>query len=277
MRCRRSLILTSVVAIAAFALLAAGCGGGGSPGVATVAATAPAATTTTTTQSGLLAFSQCMSLPRPAELPRPAALRRRERQADHPPSRTAPGSLERLQSPAPDERRRRFAGNGPAAAHPACGRAVVRQVYAQPRRGPLPRSDRAGSTDGRDGPGAGDRRALTGNSADRAGVPAGLARRAHASEGQTGAQQRRRRLTRVRRRHATSCTREADPPGHLSRRRNAPFCSLRLGVSETTACRTSPIRRSPVPAARSFRPYAVSTPARRRSNVPPRRAGYGGR
>ncbi len=36
-RCRRPLILASVVAVAAFSLLAAGCGGGGSPGVASVA------------------------------------------------------------------------------------------------------------------------------------------------------------------------------------------------------------------------------------------------
>jgi hypothetical protein len=58
-RCR-PLLLGSVVAVAAFALLAAGCGGGGgSPGVANVASSPPAATTTTTT-NGLLAFSQCM-------------------------------------------------------------------------------------------------------------------------------------------------------------------------------------------------------------------------
>ncbi len=59
MRCRRPLILSSVVAVAAFSLLAAGCGGGGSPGVASVASPRPAATTTTT-QNGLVAFSQCM-------------------------------------------------------------------------------------------------------------------------------------------------------------------------------------------------------------------------
>jgi hypothetical protein len=61
MRCRRSLILTSVVPIAAFALLTAGCGGGGgSPNVANVATSTTGATTTAATQSGLLAFSQCM-------------------------------------------------------------------------------------------------------------------------------------------------------------------------------------------------------------------------
>lgn len=61
MRCRRPLILMSVVAVAAFSLLAAGCGGGGSgsPGIASVAASTTAATTTTAT-NGLLAFSQCM-------------------------------------------------------------------------------------------------------------------------------------------------------------------------------------------------------------------------
>jgi hypothetical protein len=54
------LILTSVVPVAAFSLLAAGCGGGGgASGVASVASTTTAATTTTT-QNGLLAFSQCM-------------------------------------------------------------------------------------------------------------------------------------------------------------------------------------------------------------------------
>jgi hypothetical protein len=59
MRCRRPLILTSAVAVAAFSLLAVGCGGGGSPRVANVA-TSTTPTTTTTMQNGLLAFSQCM-------------------------------------------------------------------------------------------------------------------------------------------------------------------------------------------------------------------------
>jgi hypothetical protein len=50
MRCPRPIILTSLVAVAAFGLLAAGCGGGGgSPGVASVAASTT--TTATTTQS----------------------------------------------------------------------------------------------------------------------------------------------------------------------------------------------------------------------------------
>lgn len=50
--CRRPIILTSFVTIAAFALLAAGCGGGGgAPGVANLASP-PAAGTTATTQSG---------------------------------------------------------------------------------------------------------------------------------------------------------------------------------------------------------------------------------
>jgi hypothetical protein len=53
------LILTSVVAVAAFSLLTAGCGGGGgSSAVANLASTTTAVTTTT--QNGLLAFSQCM-------------------------------------------------------------------------------------------------------------------------------------------------------------------------------------------------------------------------
>jgi len=63
-RRRSPLILTSIAAVAAFALLAAGCGsGGGSPGVANVASTTTAAATTTapaTAQNGLLAFSSCM-------------------------------------------------------------------------------------------------------------------------------------------------------------------------------------------------------------------------
>ena len=52
----RPLTLTSVVAVAAFSLLAAGCGGGGSPGVANVASS----TTATTTPTGLVAFADCM-------------------------------------------------------------------------------------------------------------------------------------------------------------------------------------------------------------------------
>ncbi len=60
---RRPLILTSVVAVAAFSLLAAGCGGGGgSPGVANNASTTTATTGASTgpLPSALLAFSQCM-------------------------------------------------------------------------------------------------------------------------------------------------------------------------------------------------------------------------
>jgi hypothetical protein len=69
MRCRPALILASVVAVAACALLATGCGGGGSPGVASVASsTSTAATTTqtgtTTTHTGTIAsafaFARCM-------------------------------------------------------------------------------------------------------------------------------------------------------------------------------------------------------------------------
>jgi hypothetical protein len=62
MRCRRPLILSFVVAVAAFALLAAGCGGGGSSSrVASVASSTTAATTTTqNAQNGLVAFSRCM-------------------------------------------------------------------------------------------------------------------------------------------------------------------------------------------------------------------------
>ena len=68
MRCPRPLILASVVAVAAFSLLAAGCGGGGSPRVASVASTTAATATTqngtTTTEVGTLAsalaFARCM-------------------------------------------------------------------------------------------------------------------------------------------------------------------------------------------------------------------------
>ncbi|MDP9258500.1 MAG: hypothetical protein M3Q31_18405 [Actinomycetota bacterium] len=73
MRCRPPLIPASVVAVAAFSLLAAGCGGGGSPGVASVASSTSAVTTaaatttqngTTTTQNGTIAsafaFARCM-------------------------------------------------------------------------------------------------------------------------------------------------------------------------------------------------------------------------
>jgi hypothetical protein len=57
LRWRRPLILTSVVAVVAFSLLAAGCGGGGSPGVASVASST---TADTTTQNPALAFARCM-------------------------------------------------------------------------------------------------------------------------------------------------------------------------------------------------------------------------
>jgi hypothetical protein len=54
MRCRRPLIVTSLVMLVALSLLAAGCGGGGSPGVSS------AASSTTAQQNGALAFAQCM-------------------------------------------------------------------------------------------------------------------------------------------------------------------------------------------------------------------------
>jgi hypothetical protein len=61
MRCRRPLVLTSVVAVAAFSLLAAGCGGRGSPRVASVASSTTAATTTTQNEAAVaVAFSRCM-------------------------------------------------------------------------------------------------------------------------------------------------------------------------------------------------------------------------
>jgi hypothetical protein len=60
-RCRRPLIVASVVAVAAFSLLAAGCGGGGrSPRVASVASSTTAATTTTQNGSGLAGYAACM-------------------------------------------------------------------------------------------------------------------------------------------------------------------------------------------------------------------------
>jgi hypothetical protein len=62
-RCRRPLILASVVAAAACALLAAGCGGGNSPGVATGSTTTNAAGPSagaSTHATGLVAFASCM-------------------------------------------------------------------------------------------------------------------------------------------------------------------------------------------------------------------------
>ncbi len=53
MRCRRVLIATSVIAVAAVSLLAAGCGGSSSP-------TAATSTTAATTPSGALAYARCM-------------------------------------------------------------------------------------------------------------------------------------------------------------------------------------------------------------------------
>jgi hypothetical protein len=66
MCCRRPLVLTSVVAVAALSLLVAGCGGGGSRGVARIASSTTVSTTaaTTTVQTGslagALAFARCM-------------------------------------------------------------------------------------------------------------------------------------------------------------------------------------------------------------------------
>lgn len=60
MRRRCPIILSSVVAVVAFSLLAAGCGGG-SPGVASVASSRSAATTTTQDDAAAaVAFSRCM-------------------------------------------------------------------------------------------------------------------------------------------------------------------------------------------------------------------------
>jgi hypothetical protein len=78
MRCPRLLILTSVVAVAAFSLLAAGCGGGRSPGVANVVSSTTAATTTT--QNGaaaLVAFARCMRSHGVSTLPDPSTIRPR--------------------------------------------------------------------------------------------------------------------------------------------------------------------------------------------------------
>jgi hypothetical protein len=89
--CRRQLIFASLVAVAAFSLLAAGCGGGSSPGVANVASSTTAATTTTqsatTTGNGTLAFAHCMrshgvpTFPDPdrsGEIPKPQAVEARK-------------------------------------------------------------------------------------------------------------------------------------------------------------------------------------------------------
>jgi len=54
----RQLIPAAIVAVGAFALLAAGCGGGGSPKVANVSSSTTAATTTP--QNGPVAFTRCM-------------------------------------------------------------------------------------------------------------------------------------------------------------------------------------------------------------------------
>ena len=182
-RCR-PLILASVVAVAVFSLLAAGCGGG----AALLGSRAsPDFDPATTTTSGAVAYSACMRSHGVPNFPDP------DSQGNFPSIdqlgvSSKPGHQpHRLQASAP-ERRQRVAGNGPAAAHPDRGRAVVRYLHARPWRGSLPRPDRAGSADGRDGPGPGHRCAHTGRSAGRAGVPAGLARRADTREGRSGAQ-----------------------------------------------------------------------------------------
>ena len=98
MRCRRPLILASVVAAAAVALLVAGCGGGSSPGVANVGSS----TSTSSSSSGgppteaqlqqeqrdATRFAQLHALARGAEHPRPdsrsARVQERVQHADRP-------------------------------------------------------------------------------------------------------------------------------------------------------------------------------------------------
>lgn len=58
MLCRRPILLSCAVAVAALSLLVAGCGGGGSPGVASI--TARTTTSTTSPQTGGVAFARCM-------------------------------------------------------------------------------------------------------------------------------------------------------------------------------------------------------------------------
>ena len=58
MRCRRLLILASVVVIAAFSLVVSGCGGGNTAGVARVGSSTTVAATTS--QNGASAFVRCM-------------------------------------------------------------------------------------------------------------------------------------------------------------------------------------------------------------------------
>ena len=89
MRHRHPLVLSSLPAVAALALLAAGCGGGGrSPGVASLASSTTAAASTTengagsatqngatsSLQSHLVAYSQCMRSNGVANFPDPQAL-----------------------------------------------------------------------------------------------------------------------------------------------------------------------------------------------------------
>jgi hypothetical protein len=57
LRCRRPLLLTSLIVGAAFSLLAAGCGGGGTPRVASVTSST---TAVTTPANGVVAYSRCM-------------------------------------------------------------------------------------------------------------------------------------------------------------------------------------------------------------------------
>ena len=81
MRCRRPLILTSVVAAAALSLLAAGCGGRGSPrggvaslGTTTTAAAAAADTGGSSPGGSLAAYATCMRSHGVLSFPDPASL-----------------------------------------------------------------------------------------------------------------------------------------------------------------------------------------------------------
>ncbi len=196
-----------VIAAASLALLAACCGGSGkSP--------ANGATLSQNPMQAAFRYSACMRNHGVTNFPDPQVVNHNGEHgiriqdvgpkalpSSPPPQRRARESCPRR---AATERRKR-----PTEAHPARGRTVVRQVRAQPWCDQLPGSDRAGRPIDRDGPGPGNQRALAGSSKGRAGVPAGVARRAHPREGQGGAQQRQRLSLRRARRQRVASTRAA--------------------------------------------------------------------
>ena len=171
----RTLVPTSIVAVAAVSLLTAGCGGSSS----TTAATTTAQNERSPTPAAC-APTGCRTSPTPpaAEGSTRSKIIASGRQ---PP---VPGGLERL--PAPDAGQRpRAADDSSADTRPVRGRAGVRQVHARPRVPELPGPHQPGPADPGDGHRRRDRPPPAGAAECRPGLRAGDSRPDHSGRGRT--------------------------------------------------------------------------------------------